>query len=243
MALARSVGPVGPCPRARLPTDGKSRRAPPRQRPPTRSRRSTRRRAASFANTASASAPSTSISRRCSSRPRPICCCMLWALHSGREHGLDAETPARPPAARPDLGRGGQAHPEPYWRAAGFHVAGTRAVRIDMLERLSDLIRARIAFRAAEGGEAARRAATGDGGFRVVPELMSVVGCSGEEFASILKALGFRRERRQASAAPAETRRASWPECRRRAGRRGRSTRSGVRASARRRATPRAREP
>ncbi|MET0841589.1 MAG: hypothetical protein ABWX95_05590, partial [Methyloceanibacter sp.] len=38
---------------------------------------------------------------------------------------------------------------------------------------------------------------TGDGGFRVVPELMSVVGCSGEEFASILKSLGFRRERRR----------------------------------------------
>ena len=38
--------------------------------------------------------------------------------------------------------------------------------------------------------------ATGDGGFRVVPELMSVVGCSGEEFVSILKALGFRKERR-----------------------------------------------
>jgi len=35
------------------------------------------------------------------------------------------------------------------------------------------------------------------GGFRVVPELMSMVGCSGEEFASILKALGFKRERRK----------------------------------------------
>ncbi len=45
--------------------------------------------------------------------------------------------------------------------------------------------------------------ATGDGGFRVVPELMSVVGCSGEEFASILKALGFRRERRPIAPAPA----------------------------------------
>jgi ATP-dependent RNA helicase SUPV3L1/SUV3 len=85
--------------------------------------------------------------------------------------------------------------PEPYWRAAGFHVAGRRAVRIDMLERLSDLIRARVAFRATEGGDAPD-GATGDGGFRVVPDLMSVVGCSGEEFASILKALGFKRERR-----------------------------------------------
>jgi hypothetical protein len=71
-----------------------------------------------------------------------------------------------------------------------------------MLERLSDLIRSRVAFRAAEGAEPPA-GATGDGGFRVVPELMSVVGCSGEEFASILKALGFRRERRRSEPAQA----------------------------------------
>ena len=115
--------------------------------------------------------------------------------------------------------------PEPYWHAAGFQLAGTRAVRIDMLERLSDLIRARVGFRTARaeaeiGGEPPRtRLATadakeappikvpsgaiGDGSFRASPELMSVVGCSGEDFASILQALGFRRERRKV-APPAE---------------------------------------
>jgi ATP-dependent RNA helicase SUPV3L1/SUV3 len=128
---------------------------------------------------------------------------LLWSLHSGRDHGLDIE--ALPP--RPQQGLTSveaEKHiPEPYWRAAGFHVAGTRAVRIDMLERLSDLIRARVAFRQAEGGVTAPSGATGDGGFRVVPELMSVVGCSGEEFASILKALGFRRERGKLVVAPA----------------------------------------
>jgi ATP-dependent RNA helicase SUPV3L1/SUV3 len=122
---------------------------------------------------------------------------LLWALHAGRDHGLDPETlPARPQQGLTSV-EAGPPIPEPYWRAAGFHVAGARAVRIDMLERLSDLIRGRIAFRAAEGGAAAPPGATGDGGFRVVPELMSVVGCSGEEFASILKALGFRLERRR----------------------------------------------
>jgi ATP-dependent RNA helicase SUPV3L1/SUV3 len=70
-----------------------------------------------------------------------------------------------------------------------------------MLERLSDLIRARIAYRPAEG-VTQPTGATGDGGFRVVPELMSVVGCSGEDFASILKALGFRRERRPLAVTP-----------------------------------------
>jgi ATP-dependent RNA helicase SUPV3L1/SUV3 len=122
---------------------------------------------------------------------------LLWALHSGRDHGLDADTlPPRPQQGLTSVDAGKEI-PEAYWRTAGFHVAGCRAVRIDMLERLSDLIRARVAWRKVEGGEAAPSGATGDGGFHVVPELMSMVGCSGEEFASILKALGFRRERRK----------------------------------------------
>ncbi len=121
---------------------------------------------------------------------------LLWVLHSGRDHGLDTETlPARPQQGLTSVEAGKQI-PEPYWRAAGFHVAGGRAVRIDMLERLSDLIRARIAFRPAEGA-VPPTGSTGDGGFRVVPELMSVVGCSGDEFAAILSALGFRLERRK----------------------------------------------
>ncbi|HZJ12982.1 MAG TPA: helicase, partial [Methyloceanibacter sp.] len=128
---------------------------------------------------------------------------LLWSLHSGRDHGLDAEAlPARPQHGLTSV-EAGTHIPEPYWRAAGFHVAGSRAVRIDMLERLSDLIRARIAFRMVEGSAMAPTGSTGDGGFRVVPELMSVVGCSGEEFASILKALGFRRERCRLASAPA----------------------------------------
>jgi ATP-dependent RNA helicase SUPV3L1/SUV3 len=128
---------------------------------------------------------------------------LLWALFAGRDHGLDVEAlPARPQQGLTSVAAA-DGIPEPYWRAAGFHVAGGRAIRIDMLERLSDLIRARISFRRTEGGPEAPAGASGDGGFRVVPELMSVVGCSGEEFASILKALGFRRERRKiAPAAP-----------------------------------------
>jgi ATP-dependent RNA helicase SUPV3L1/SUV3 len=126
---------------------------------------------------------------------------LLWSLHSGPQHGLDADAlPARPQHGLTSV-EADKHIPEPYWRAAGFHLAGSRAVRIDMLERLSDLIRARVAYRAAEDA-APPTGATGNGGFRVVPELMSVVGCSGDDFASILKALGFRRERRPLAAAP-----------------------------------------
>jgi ATP-dependent RNA helicase SUPV3L1/SUV3 len=161
---------------------------------------------------------------------------LLWALHDGQAHGVDPDNlPARPQQGLTSV-PADPALPEPYWRAAGFHVAGTRAVRIDMLERLSDLIRTRVTWRptkseaaeataeprsAAEGdptteagapaqgtapdqtGDAADTpapapsGATGDGGFRAVPELMSMVGCSGDEFASILRALGFRLERRK----------------------------------------------
>jgi ATP-dependent RNA helicase SUPV3L1/SUV3 len=136
---------------------------------------------------------------------------LLWALYAGRDHGIDSDAlPARPQQGLTSV-EAGNFIPEPYWRAAGFHVAGSRAVRIDMLERLSDLIRTRIAWRAAEGDAAAPSGATGDGGFRVVPELMSVVGCSGEEFASILKALSFRRERRKLAPAPDATLQAAAP--------------------------------
>jgi ATP-dependent RNA helicase SUPV3L1/SUV3 len=137
---------------------------------------------------------------------------LLWALFAGRDHGLDCDAlPSRPQQGLTSVAAGNDL-PEPYWRAAGFHVAGGRAVRIDMLERLSDLIRARVSFRPAEGAPEAPAGATGDGGFRVVPELMSVVGCSGEEFASILKALGFRREQRRIAPPPEGTAANAVPE-------------------------------
>ena len=121
---------------------------------------------------------------------------LLWALHAGRDQGLGPESlPERPQQGLTSVAAD-KAIPEPYWSAAGFHVAGGRAVRIDMLERLSDLIRTRVTWRPAEG-ETPPSGSTGDGGFRVVPELMSMVGCSGEEFASILRALGFRLQRRK----------------------------------------------
>ena len=101
---------------------------------------------------------------------------LFWALHAGRDHGVECEAlPARPRQGLTSV-EADKSIPEPYWRAAGFHVAGARAIRIDMLERLSDLIRARVAWRKAEGVASAPSGATGDGGFRVAPELMSVVG-------------------------------------------------------------------
>ncbi|XSG82055.1 MAG: helicase-related protein [Methyloligella sp. ZOD6] len=238
---------------------------------------------------------------------------LLWVLHEGPAHGIDPDSMPERPAQGLTSVPVDKSVPIAFWHAAGFHVAGARAVRIDMLERLSDMIRQRVSWRPpteqastepvkpeteakpkaesnasaetkqpeevktpsdasseaptpeatpeataaaaaspaaeaqatqaepakpeaseqtakSEGANAeekqekpepapsrmrsdalAKRAgikkkkqapsneppsgATGDGGFRVVPELMSVVGCSGEDFTSILKALGFRCQR------------------------------------------------
>ena len=151
---------------------------------------------------------------------------LLWSLHNGARMGIGAGDLPAPPregltsvSADPKL-------PEAYYRAAGYHHCGKRVVRIDMLERLADLIRPLVAWRSekkpaktgvptdegkapdpAENGESGEKptagedalapaGATGDGGFRVTPDMMSIIGCSGEEFASVLKELGFRCERR-----------------------------------------------
>src|SRR6185295_18989882 len=41
------------------------------------------------------------------------------------------------------------------------------------------------------------RGATGDGGFRTTPEMMSILGCSAAELGNVLKILGFRLDRRR----------------------------------------------
>ncbi len=82
------------------------------------------------------------------------------------------------------------------YRAAGFRVCGERAVRVDILERLADLIRPAIAYRpGATVGDPPAGAADGDG-FVVTVAMTSLAGCSGESFASILKSLSYASEQR-----------------------------------------------
>jgi ATP-dependent RNA helicase SUPV3L1/SUV3 len=77
------------------------------------------------------------------------------------------------------------------YRSAGFHVAGERALRVDILERLADLIRPAIAYRpGVTPGEPPAGAADGDG-FVITGAMTSLVGASGADFANVLKALGY----------------------------------------------------
>ena len=93
-----------------------------------------------------------------------------------------------------------QSVPKALYLAAGFRVCGERAVRVDILERLADLIRPAIAYRpGVTPGAPPAGAADGDG-FVVTVNMTSLAGCSGEAFASILQSLGYQNETRKGPA-------------------------------------------
>jgi ATP-dependent RNA helicase SUPV3L1/SUV3 len=85
--------------------------------------------------------------------------------------------------------------PKNLYRVAGYRVAGERAVRVDILERLADLIRPALAWRNNSPGIKPQGALDGTG-FTVTVGMTSLVGSSGEDFASILRSLGYRMDRR-----------------------------------------------
>lgn len=85
--------------------------------------------------------------------------------------------------------------PRDAYRVLGYKQAGERAVRVDILERLADLIRPALAWRENASGE--KPAGAFDGRSFVVTQAMtSLTGSAGEDFASVLRALGYRMEKR-----------------------------------------------
>jgi ATP-dependent RNA helicase SUPV3L1/SUV3 len=117
---------------------------------------------------------------------------LLWALkHGGLDNvkGLD-DVPHLAASGRTSFAADAEVH-KAFYRAAGFRVCGERAVRVDILERLADLIRPAIAYRpGAATSEPPPGAADGDG-FVVTVAMTSLTGCAGEAFSSILKSLGY----------------------------------------------------
>ncbi|TYO89592.1 helicase-related protein [Oceanicella actignis] len=100
---------------------------------------------------------------------------ILWGLWE--EH--DEFAPAPPPGlvtipAQPGL-------PEDFYPRAGYRLAGSRAIRIDMLERLADMIRALDA-----------RA-----GFEATADMLSITGCTLDQFAELMEGLGYKAEKRE----------------------------------------------
>ncbi len=121
----------------------------------------------------------------------------LWALrHGGVEtvKGLD-EVPHLAASGRTSF-PADQTVPKGLYRAAGFRVCGARAVRVDILERLADLIRPAIAYRPGTTPGAPPPGTADNDGFVTTVSMTSLAGCSGEDFGSILKALGYVVDRR-----------------------------------------------
>ncbi|MDO8398798.1 MAG: helicase-related protein [Bradyrhizobium sp.] len=81
------------------------------------------------------------------------------------------------------------------YRVLGYRQCGERAVRVDILERLADLIRPALSWRETSPGT--KPAGAFDGrGFVVTQAMTSLTGSAGEDFASILRALGYRMEKK-----------------------------------------------
>ncbi len=101
---------------------------------------------------------------------------LLFAVSKGLER-----VPALPPAGLTSLLADPDTPPGVY-EAAGYRVLGPRAVRLDMLERLGEAI------------EAKRDAEKRLPPFAISPDMLSLLGCSVEEMAGVLRALNFKAE-------------------------------------------------
>ena len=129
-------------------------------------------------------------------KPAPrVLATQLWVLkHGGSESKGFAAVGQLAASGRTSIAAEGDANKTLY-RTAGYRICGARAVRIDILERLADLIRPALAWRA--GGTAAKPPGAIEGfGFTVTVGMTSLAGCSGEDFASVLRSLGYRMEKR-----------------------------------------------
>ena len=98
---------------------------------------------------------------------------VLWSLFNGL-----SEFPESPPPGLvtipniPDV-------PKNHYMLAGYHPAGTRAIRIDMLERLADQLRTKDS-----------RA-----GFEATPDMLSITGMTLEQFVDLMGGLGYRGDK------------------------------------------------
>ncbi|MDE4061396.1 helicase-related protein [Phaeobacter gallaeciensis] len=98
---------------------------------------------------------------------------VLWSLANGLQDFPEAPPPGL--VTVPAL----KDAPQGYDTMSGYREAGERMIRIDMLERLADMLRA----------EDSR------GGFEAKPDMLSITGMTLEQFADLMQGLGYRAEK------------------------------------------------
>ncbi len=98
---------------------------------------------------------------------------VLWSLSKGL-----SEFPESPPAGLVTVPAAKDAVAG-YYAMAGYRAAGERAIRIDMLERLADMLRDKDSR----------------GGFEANPDMLSITGMTLEQFADLMAGLGYKAEK------------------------------------------------
>ena len=121
---------------------------------------------------------------------------LLWALGLQKEGKLEPAALPQPPGQGLTSASFDRSTPKGFYGVCGYRICGSRVVRIDMLERLADLIRDRVFWRARFPDEARPAGSVEGGGFTVVPDMMSLVGCSGDDFLGILRSLDYRMQKK-----------------------------------------------
>ncbi|MCB1385689.1 MAG: helicase [Nitratireductor sp.] len=124
--------------------------------------------------------------------------CLLWAIANEK---LDA--PGRSEVLQVlSSGRTSTVHERDYerefYRICGYRILGAKAVRIDILERLADLIRPALFYRP-DNGQPKPDGAIDGRGFYVTPAMLSILGATHEDMELVLKGLGYRGEPRPES--------------------------------------------
>ncbi|WP_106744731.1 helicase-related protein [Yoonia maritima] len=98
---------------------------------------------------------------------------VLWSLTKGLQ-----EFPESPPPGLVTVPAAKDATPG-YYAMSGYRAAGERAIRIDMLERLADMLRDKDSR----------------GGFEANPDMLSITGMTLEQFADLMAGLGYKAEK------------------------------------------------
>lgn len=98
---------------------------------------------------------------------------VLWGLHEGQDEFAEAPPPGL--VTIPAV----EAAPKGYYPRAGYRLAGERAIRIDMLERLADLTRAQNVKE----------------GFEASADMLSITGMTLDQFSDLMGGLGFAVEK------------------------------------------------
>ncbi len=117
---------------------------------------------------------------------------MLWALaNDAKDRPGFGDVVAILAAGRTSVAADQTFDPN-FYRLGGFRLLGKRAVRVDILERLADLIRPALSWKPGTG---ARPEGALDGNaFLVTPAMMSILGATAADMEEILKGLGYRAE-------------------------------------------------